>query len=150
MITALLITALSSLRFKMYSRKPVKNAPAPSAITVRSRKIQRPKAKRLSMLVWLSPFTRQRPAPYRPKASSAHQGRIQSRNCRGLDRRTPRGMRWVSTSGIGGLLSLLCGSLPDPRPRGAVVDLGLGAQPLQDAERMPVARQAGHLARGVV
>ena len=58
--TALLMTALSSRFFMTYRRKPVKNAPAPSAMTVRSRKIHSPKAKRLSMFVWLRPSARQR------------------------------------------------------------------------------------------
>ena len=40
----------------------MKKAPAPSAITVRSRKIQSPNANRLSMLVWFRPLTRHRPA----------------------------------------------------------------------------------------
>ena len=53
----------------------MKNAPAPSAITVRSRKIQRPKAKRLSMLVWFRPLTRHSRIAYSPNAEQRRPGR---------------------------------------------------------------------------
>src|ERR1022692_3370127 len=39
---------------------------------------------------------------------------------------------------------------PWQKSRGAVVDLGFGAQPFEDAERMAVTRQAGNFARGIV
>src|ERR1035441_8785953 len=84
----------------MYTRNPVKKAPAPSAITVRSRKIHSPKAKRLSMLVWFRPLIRHKPAEYRPNASSATHGAIHRRNRFGEHRRTPRVMKSLSTASL--------------------------------------------------
>src|ERR1017187_2945672 len=93
----------------MYSRKPVKKAPAPRAITVKSRKIHKPKAKRLSMLVWFRPFTRHRPAAYRPKTRSAAHGAIHSRNLGVEQRAAPRAMNCLSTLSTGVVLSARTG-----------------------------------------
>src|ERR1039458_6395430 len=135
----------------MYSRKPVKKAPAPSAITVRSRKIHRPKAKRLSMLVWLRPLTRHRPAQYRPNASMAIHGRVHNRNFPLEQRFMPRVMNSLST---GGLLSAgrpgRGGDLAPPVPLGVVVNLGLRAKFFQQAEAVGVLGGQGGLAGGVV
>src|SRR5215469_8271288 len=106
----------------MYNKNPVKKAPAPSAITVRSRKIHKPKAKRLSMLVWFNPFTRHRPAEYKPNSRSAVHGVIHARNCPVEHRFTPRAMNSLSTDF---LLSTGSGSnVAHPVALRVVVDLG--------------------------
>src|ERR1019366_10444029 len=134
----------------MYSRKPVKNAPAPNAITVRSRKIHRPKAKRLSMLVWFRPFTRHRPAEYRPNSSRPTQGKIQSRNLPVPQRLTPRAINSLSTGGLLGSGAWRAGDLPHPLPLRAVIDLGLGADLLEQPETLRPFGVLGRLAGSIV
>src|SRR5690348_4643968 len=130
----------------MYSRKPVKKAPAPSAITVRSRKIQRPKAKRLSMFVWFSPFTRQSRADQRPKTRSAAQGAVHNRKRPSEQRFTPRAMNILSTGILLGSGMGCVGDLPHPFAARTVIDLGVGAETLQHAETVGRARGLVYIA----
>src|ERR1035441_7676057 len=67
-----------------------------------------------------------------------------------LSGRPAGGRRAAARIGCPTLCVRLRGGLADPWPRGAVVDLGFGAQPFEDAERMAVTRQAGNFARGIV
>src|SRR5215475_6420375 len=106
----------------MYSRNPVKNAPAPSAITVRSRKIQSPNANRLSMLVWFRPLMRQSAAAYTPNANIANQGATHSANRVSEQRFRPLVMREL------GMWGLLPGEI---HARCVVVNLRLRPQRLQ-------------------
>src|ERR1017187_821231 len=119
---------------------------------VRSTKIHRPKAERLSMLVWFKPLTRHRPAQYKPNSSRAIQGARHSTK-RGVEqRRTPRVMNslsicwniWLATggllgdSGAGG-----AGDFAHPVFLGVVVNLRMGAEQFQDAETVRLVRVAG-------
>src|ERR1039458_224316 len=146
------MTAFNSSSFRIYTRTPVKKAPAPSAITVRSRKIHSPKAKRLSMLVWFKPLIRHKPAEYSPNASSATHGVIHKRNRLGEHRRTPRVMKSLSTGDLrSGLVRprRMC-DLPHPLALRSVIDLGLGAQLFEQPEALRFLRRPRRLARGVV
>src|ERR1035438_1311975 len=98
---------------------------------VRPTKIHRPKTKRLSILVWFKPLTRQSPAQYTPNTSSAAQGAIHSRNWLREQRLTPRVMKSFSTIlTTCGLLSGTrgAGDFAHPVLLGLVVDLGIGMQ----------------------
>src|SRR5690348_2657910 len=141
------MTARSSRTFAMYSRKPVKNAPAPRAMTVRSRKIHRPNANRLSMFVWFRPFTRHKPAEKSPNSSNAIQGRIHSRNLPVPQRFTPRAMNSLSTRVLlcrhrnqWGTLSAVgprrARDLPHPLPLRAVVNFRFGSDFLEHPEAL--------------
>src|SRR5947209_2914625 len=149
-MTAVLITERSSSFLKRYSRKPLKNAPAPSAITVRSRKIHKPNANRLSMLVSLRPKMRQRAIAYRPSASSTVQGVSHERNRGNEQRRRPRGIQFLSTmrSFIAG--QWFFGERAHPRPRRPVMDLRIGAQLLEDTERLRRGSHARNVRAGAV
>src|ERR1039458_1798757 len=106
---------------------------------VKSTKIHKPNAKRLSMLVWFKPLTRHRPAQYTPKRSRAVQGAIHSRK-RGVEQRvTPRVMKSLSTClSTGVLLSESgtrgAGDCAHPIFPGVVINLGIGVERFQHAE----------------
>src|SRR5262245_36603520 len=115
---------------------------------VRSTKIHRPNAYRLSILVWFKPFIRHRPAQYAPKSSSATHGVSHSAK-RGVEpRRTPRVMNSLSSC-LGSCLttSVLgsgAGSVGDfayPGLPGLIVNLRIGTNRFQQAEtiRLPSA-----------
>jgi hypothetical protein len=79
-MTAALIISFNSFLPIIYVRNPVKNVPAPRAITDRSKTIHRAKAKILLILVWLRPNTKHKRADTPPHTKRVSHGNVQKKN----------------------------------------------------------------------
>jgi hypothetical protein len=92
-MTAALIISFNSFLPMIYVRKPVKNAPAPSAIIERSKTIHRAKAKILLIFVWLRPRIKQRRPDITPHTNRASHGNVQKKNLVAEHRLAPSGIK---------------------------------------------------------